>query len=152
MTTMTSTTMNHPHQPAVRAMYAGLVLTVAATIAPYVDRATTGLLASHIHAGWPAYSQARIDSAVTTWLVILSVMGALGVAGWVGTIWATRSGKSWARWTATSLFALGVSVAMTLALVTEPTGQQGLPALLAWIGVLPSIAGAVAVVRLWRKS
>ena len=151
MTTMTSTTMNQ-HRPAVPAMYAGLALTVAATIAPYVDRATTGVLASHIDAGWPAYGQARIESAVTTWLVILSVLGALGAAGWIGTIWAVESGKRWARWTATTLFALGISIALTLVFITEPTGQQGLPPALAWIGVLPSLAGAVAVARLWRRS
>jgi hypothetical protein len=152
MTTMTSTSTNQHHQSAVRAMYAGLVLTVAATIAPYVDRATTSALASHIEAGWPAYSEARIDTAVTTWLVILSALGALGVAGWIGTIWAVRSRKGWARWTATTLFALGISTALTLVFITEPTGQQGLPPALAWIGVLPSLAGAVAVSRLWRRS
>ena len=151
MATMTSTAMNQ-HRRAVPAMYVGLALTVATTIAPYVDRATTGVLASHIAAGWPAYSQARLDSAVTIWLVVFSVVGALGVAGWIGTIWAVESGKGWARWTATTLFALGISIALTLVLITEPTGQQGLPLVLAWIGVLPSLAGAVAVAKLWRSS
>jgi hypothetical protein len=78
-------------------MYAGLALTVVATIAPYVDRATGHVLADHIRAGYPTYSQERIDSAVTTYLVILTVVGVLGVVSWVWTTWAVKSGKRWAR-------------------------------------------------------
>jgi len=149
--TTTTTTLQH-HRSAVAAMYAGLALTVGAAIAPYVDRATAGVLAAHVHSGYPAYSQERADSAVTTWLVILSVVGVLGVAGWIGAIRAVRSDRRWARWTATILFALGASVALTLLLVREPTGQLGLPPVLGWIGVLPSLAGALAVFRLWRRA
>jgi hypothetical protein len=60
-------------------MYAGLGLTVVAVIVAYVDHATANLLAGHIRAGYPAYTQARVDSAVTIYLVYLSVIGALGL-------------------------------------------------------------------------
>ena len=51
-------------------MYLGLALTVVATIVPYVDHATANLLGDHIRAGYPAYSDASIDTAVTTYLVL----------------------------------------------------------------------------------
>jgi len=76
-------------------MYAGLALTVMAAIVPYVDHATANLLGDHIRAGYPAYSDARIDAAVTTYLIYLSVLGALGVVGWLGTIWAVKAGRRW---------------------------------------------------------
>jgi hypothetical protein len=38
---------------AIAAMYAGLLLTVAATVAPYVDRATGHVLVDHIRHGCP---------------------------------------------------------------------------------------------------
>jgi hypothetical protein len=83
-----------PQRPALRAMYAGLVLTVIATIAPYVDRATSNVLAEHIRNGYPAFSQGRIDAAVSTWLVILSVVGVVGVACWLWTIRGVTTGPA----------------------------------------------------------
>jgi len=146
---MTST---QQHRPALAALYAGLALTIVAMIAPYVDRATGHVLADHIRAGYPTYSQERIDSAVTTWLVILSVVGALGIVSWIWTIWAVKSGKGWARWVATAMFALGTSVALTGLLVKDTSGDTGLAPLLGWIGMLPGLAGLVAVTMLWRRS
>ncbi len=61
-------------------MYAGLALTVVATIVAYVDHATSNTLADHIRAGYPTYTQTRIDTAATTYLVYLSVIGVLAVA------------------------------------------------------------------------
>lgn len=36
----------------------------------------------HIRASYPGYTRARIDSAVTTYLACLSVVGALGILCW----------------------------------------------------------------------
>jgi len=140
------------HAPALRALHTGLALTVVGAAAPFVDRVTTHALADHIAAGYPAYPQDRIDSAVSTWLVILSVIGALGVAGWIWTIRAVTTGKRWARWSATAMLALGTSVALTELLVRDTSGDTGLPGQLGWLGILPCVAGAVAVTMLWRGS
>lgn len=134
-----------------RAVYIGLVLTVLATIAPYVDRATSNMLARHIRDGYPTYTRARVDSAVTAWLVILTVIGAVGVAGWIWTIWAVKTGKKWARWAVTALFVLGTSVALTALLVKDTSGATGLPPLLGCIGLMPCLAGLAAVTALWRS-
>jgi hypothetical protein len=139
-------------QTALRSMYAGLALTVVGTIAPYIDHATTNVLAAHLGHGYPTYTQAHIDSAVTTSLVILSVTGALGVASWTWTIWATKSRKKWARATATSMFAIGTAVALTGLLAKDTSGDTSLAALLAWIGILPCTAGLVAVTTLWHRA
>lgn len=136
---------------AVAAMYAGLGLTVVATIAPYVDRATTHVLAGHIRAGYPTLSRSRVDSAVTTYLVLLSVIGALGVLAWLGTAWAVKAGKRWARPAATVMFVLGTSVGLTGLLTEDTSGETGLPPALGWAGLAPCLAGLLAVALLWRR-
>jgi cytochrome bd-type quinol oxidase subunit 2 len=146
-----SLTSTHQHRATLRAMYAGLVLTVVATIAPYVDRATSNMLARHIRDGYPAYTQAPVDSAATAWLVILSVIGTLGVASWIWTIWAVKTGRRWATWAATTMFALGTCIALTALLVKDTSGDTGLPPLLGWIGMMPCLAGFAAVTTLWRR-
>jgi len=142
------TTAQH-ERPAIGAMYAGLGLTAAAMIVLYVDHAG---LAGHIRAGYPAYAPARIDSAVTTYLVYLSVVGALGIICWLAAIWAVRAGKRWARGAATAMFALGTGVAVFDLLVKDTSGDTGLPPLLGWAGMLPCLAGLLAVTLLWRRS
>lgn len=142
----------HRERLAIGAMYAGLALTVAAVIAAYADHATANVLAAHIRAGYPSYTQARIDAAATTYLVYLSVIGALGVLCWLAAIWALRAGKRWARGAATALFAAGTAVAVADLLVKDTSGDTGLPPLLGWAGTLPCLAGLLAVVLLWRRS
>jgi hypothetical protein len=138
-------------RPAIAAMYAGLVLTIVATIVPHADHATANLLADHIRAGYPTYTDARIDTAVTTYLIYLSVVGALGIVGWLGTIWTVKAGKRWVRGGATALFALATSIALFDLLIKDTSGDTGLPPLLGWVGMLPCLAGLLAVAFLWRK-
>ena len=78
-------------------MYAGLAMTVIAMIVPYIDHARSNTLAHHIGAGYPTYTDARIDTAATTYLVYLSIIGVLGVVGWLWTVRAIKAGKRWAR-------------------------------------------------------
>jgi hypothetical protein len=132
-------------------MYTGLGLTVVATVAPYVDRATTHLLADHIQAGYPAYTQTRVDSAVTTYLVLLSVVGALGVIAWLWTIRAVKADKRWARLAATVMFVLGTSVGLIGLLTKDTSGDTGLPSALGWAGMAPFPVALLAVTLLWRR-
>lgn len=145
-------TTTHHERSAIGAMYAGLGLTLVAIIVPYVDHATANVLADHIRAGYPEYTQAHIDSAVTTYLVYLSVVGALGIICWLWTIRAVKAGKRWARGAATAVFALGTGIALTDLLVKDTSGDTGLPPLLGWAGMLPCLAGLLAVTLLWRRS
>jgi hypothetical protein len=137
---------------AIRAMYAGLALTVIATIVPYLDHATGNILAAHIRAGYPTYPQQHIDRAATTWLAYLSVVGVLGIVFWSWAIWATRAGKRWARSYAVVMLLLGAGIALFNLFVRDTSGDTGLPPLLGWVGVLPSVAGVAGVMLLWRRS
>ncbi|GGQ52112.1 hypothetical protein [Streptomyces flaveolus] len=132
-------------------MYTGLGLTVIATVTPYADRATTHLLVDHIRAGYPTYSQARVDSAVDTYLMLLSITGALGALAWLGAAWAVKAGKRWARPASTMLFVLGAGLGLTGLLTKDTSGSTGLPPALGWAGVAPCLAGALAIALLWRQ-
>ncbi|MGW6209552.1 hypothetical protein ACWF9B_38670 [Streptomyces sp. NPDC055089] len=145
-------TETRPARGVTGAMYTGLGLTVAATVLPYVDRATTHWLADHIRAGYPAYSRTRVDSAVTTYLVLLSVVGALGVAAWLWTAWAVRADKRWARPAATLTLVPVVGIGLTGLLTRDTSGETGLPPELGWAGMAPCLAALLAVALLWRRS
>ena len=145
-------TTAHHERSALGAMYAGLGLTVAAMIVLFADHATGNVLADHLRAGYPAYPQARIDSAVTTYLVYLSVVGVLGAGCWLWTIWAVKTGKRWARGAATAMSAVGTGIALVDLLIKDTSGDTGLPPLLGWAGMLPCLAGLIAVVLLWSSS
>ncbi|MFF4470651.1 hypothetical protein ACFYZ3_13935 [Streptomyces sp. NPDC001599] len=132
-------------------MYAGLGLTVVVAAAPYAELAGGHLLADHIRAGCPTYPQTRIDSAVTTCLVLLTVVGALGALARLWSIWAVRVGKPWARSAATVLFALGASAGSTGLLAKDTSGATGLPSALGRALVAPCLAGLLAVTRLWWR-
>jgi hypothetical protein len=134
-----------PAPRALAALWAGLVLTVLAAVFPFADRATTHLLAGHIRAGYPAYTEAQVDSAVTTYLILLGVVGALGVLAWLGTILAVKAGKGWARAGATAGLVLGTGVGLTGLLIQDTAGGTGLPPALGWAGMLPCLAGVLAV-------
>lgn len=137
---------------AVVAMYAGLLLTLTASLAPYLDRATGHVLADHIRHGYPMYNPDRVESAVTAWLALLTASGVLGIAGWTGTIWAAKGRTAWAPPTATVMFVAGSGSALTALLTKDTSGEVGLAPLLGWIGMLPLLPGLVAVVMLWAAS
>jgi hypothetical protein len=145
--------MNTTHTTgALRTMYAGLVLTVVATVAAYVDRYTTHALAHHVRHGYPAYSTERVDSAVSDWLAVLTVVGVLGVAGWTVSIWAVRRGARATRLSASVLLVAGLALALTCLLTKDTSGEVGLAPALGVLGLLPSLAGTAAVGLLWRGS
>jgi hypothetical protein len=141
----------HPERSVVAAMFGGLGLTVVALIVPYLDHATANILASHIRDGYPTYTQARIDSDATIYLVYLSVVGALGIACWLWTIRAVTAGKRWARAASTAAFTVGTAVALVDLLIKDTSGSTGLPPMLGWAGMLPCLAGLLAVTLLWRR-
>jgi hypothetical protein len=132
--------------------YLGVGLTTIATLFPFVDRATTTVLADHLQASYPAYASGEIDAAVTAYLVILSAVGLLGLLGWLGTAWAVRAGKNWARWLATALLMAGSCIAIAALTVQDTSGDVGLAPLLGWLQALPCLAGLAAVVLLWRTA
>ncbi|WP_220472211.1 MFS transporter [Tomitella gaofuii] len=142
-----------PQRHALRAMYAGLILSVLAVIVAYADRAGGPTsLAGHLRSGYPAYSPTQIDAAAHTYLVLLTALGGVGVACWLGAIRAVRTGKRWARCACAATWGAATSLAIAGLVVTDTSGDVGLPPLLGWAGLLPCVAGLVAVVLLRRTS
>ncbi|TYB69182.1 hypothetical protein FXF51_08040 [Nonomuraea sp. PA05] len=129
-------------------MYIGAALTAVAAVFPFLDQA---VLADHLRAGYPSYEPGAIDAAVTAYLVILAVVGALGLVGWLGTIWAARAGKGWSRRLGAGLLAVALCVAVAGLTVRDVSGDVGLAPLLGWLLVLPCVPGAAAV-ALWRRA
>jgi hypothetical protein len=50
------------------------------------------------------------------------------------------------------MFVLGTGIAVIDLLVKDTSGDTGLPPLLGWAGMLPCLAGLLAVTLLWRRS
>ncbi|WP_331769793.1 hypothetical protein OG948_39370 (plasmid) [Embleya sp. NBC_00888] len=82
---------------------------------------------------------------------MLSVIGALGVLAWLTTAWAVQAGKRWARPAATVMFVLGTGVGLAGLSTKDTSGATGLPPEPGRAGMIPCLAGVVAVTMLWRR-
>ncbi len=150
MTTVTRSAPLRRRQTATIAMYAGCLCTAAALAVVWIDHATADLLAAHIRAGYPGYSQSRVNSAAMTYVVYLSAVGAIGLIAWLGAIRAVRRRSRWVRPAATMTFVLAAGLSLADLLIRDTSGDTGLPSLLGWVGILPCLPGLVAVTLLWR--
>ncbi|YCK41934.1 hypothetical protein ACNF49_50200 [Actinomadura sp. ATCC 39365] len=74
---------------ALALLWGGAALTVLVTLFAFAYRSG---LAEYLRAGYPELGPGRIDEGVTTYTVILSVVGALGLAGWLVTVRAAGAG------------------------------------------------------------
>ena len=133
---------------AILTMYIGLALTVVAAIVPIIDQAWTDSLSQHLHDVYAGYDvDAPATSAV---LAYLATVGALGTLAWLWTLWAVNTQRHWARPVATVLFLLACGLAI-VNLTVQEYDQTILPMRLGLVGLLPCVAGLVAVVLLWRR-
>lgn len=142
------TAAGSPRWPA--AMVAGLILNVIAAVAPVVDVATIDTISGHVRAAYPGWGDALVAADRNAMVIYLVVTGVLGITSWLCVIWAVIAGKRWARAAAASALAAGVLVATVN--LTLGGGQYDviLPAGYGVLTLLPSLAGLVAVVSLWR--
>lgn len=136
---------------AIVAMSAGLALTVIATAVPFLGSPAGELISKHIKAGYPSYTADEVGTATSMYLAWLTIAGVLGVAAWLLSIAAVRAGKRWAPWVATSAFVVGAGIGLFDLTIRDTSGDTGLPSLIGWLGMLPAVAGLVAVVLLWKS-
>ncbi|MFG1812176.1 hypothetical protein ACGFIF_00305 [Kribbella sp. NPDC049174] len=141
-----------PRSPAYvkKALYAGLALTLIATLAPLIDLVTADSIGDHVRAAYPDWSAdlvAKDRNAITIYLV---AVGALGLAGWLWSIVAVTRGKRRARGISTTLFLIGATVQLIGLSIGGEAYTTIVPTLHGVLGFLPSLAGLVAVVGLWR--
>jgi hypothetical protein len=149
-----TTTQRHPaalRRATLSTLWVGLGLTAAATVYPFVDRVTTQHLARHVGASYPAYDAEQVGAAVSAYLAILTVVGVLGAATWLGVLWAARTERSWAPWVATAALAAAVCWAAAALTVTDTSGDVGLAPALGWAQAAPCAVGVAAVVLLWKR-
>jgi hypothetical protein len=106
------------------------------------------VLAQHLHDVYAGYVTNPPEAGAVA--AYLFTLGALGVVGWLWMLWAVRRQKRWARLVATVLFLVAGVVALADLTVTE-YGQTILPIQIGLAGLLPSLAGLVAVVLLWIR-
>ncbi|MFS0910805.1 hypothetical protein AB3M89_03360 [Microbacterium sp. 179-I 3D2 NHS] len=145
MTTRTS------QRPIVAWLTVGLVLTAAVTAFPGVDLAVTDTISGHIRQGYPQYSDESVRAAASAYAVALSTTGLLGLAGWIVAIIAERRAARWAPWFSTICLVAGTTAALFFLLVRDTSGDTGLPAMIGWAGIAPSIAGLAATALQWRR-
>lgn len=132
---------------AVTTMGIGLLLTVIALIALIIDQVNGDTLARHVEA---LYAPHDLDPDPNVLFGYLYVVGVIGILLWLATIWGIIQRKRGARVVATIVFVLGTSVALFNVFVSE-YGMQIFPTLWGVVGLLPSVAGLVAVIVLWRQ-
>lgn len=133
------------------ATFLGLALTVLAAVVPVVDVVTLDLLAGHIEQGYPEFTDARVNQAVTTYLVLLTSVGVVGAVCWLVAIRGQRAGRPWVLAFAATAWLGGTALGLLGLLARDTSGDTGLPTLLGVLGVLPALPGLVVVVALARE-
>ncbi|GAB3829276.1 hypothetical protein [Kribbella italica] len=134
-----------------KALLAGLVLTVLATAAPLVNLMTVDSIGDHVRSAYPDWSAADVSKDRTAITAYLVVVGVLGLVGWLTTLAGVSRGKRWTRWVGTTLFAVGATVALIDVSVGGEAYKTIVPPFHGTLGLLPALAGLVAVVALWRR-
>jgi hypothetical protein len=145
--------MNAPEQPKptirsapVTAMGIGLLLTVITLIALVIDQASVHSIADHVDA---LYAPLGLHPDPNVLFGILYVTGLIGIVLWLATIWGARKQKRGARVVASIVFVVATSFALLVLFVSEH-GTQIFPTVWGVVGLLPSVAGLLAVTLSWR--
>ncbi|WP_152487084.1 hypothetical protein [Nocardiopsis halotolerans] len=138
-----------PASPTVRGMLlTGLIVTAVIAIAPLVDLAGIGTVASHVRAAYPDWPDAYVDaerSVITGYLVII---GALGTAAWAWSL--VRARRRRIRVSAIVLFVLGLAAAAAHLGVSMAEYERVIPTVYGILWTLPAAVGAVIVVMTLR--
>lgn len=150
--TQTRTTATQTPAPpaATWAMLAGLALTIIAAALAALDPMMTDSVASHVRDAYPEWDADTVSTEQTAIIGWLVGTGALGVIGWISSIWAVRAQKRWALWFATTWFALGVVTAGATLSMGGEAYDVIVPTPLGVLSALPVLAGIAALIQLWR--
>lgn len=136
---------------AVAAMYGGLALTALGTVlVPLAVALGTDRYRDHIRHAYPDYGTGEVNHYQLVILVYLAVNGVIGLAAWLWTVGKAKRRSRTVHITGTVLFGLGLSSGLINMLTKDSTGYTALSPLLGIVGLLPSVAGLVVVVLLWR--
>jgi hypothetical protein len=110
-----------------------------------IDQAIIFSISDHVDA---LYAPFGLHPDPNVLFGILYVTGVIGILLWLATIWGVRRQNRGARVIAGIVFVLATSFAVFVLLVSEH-GTRIFPTLWGLAGLLPCIAGLVAVTSLW---
>jgi hypothetical protein len=145
MNALNQTNIRVQRRPAVTAMGIGLLLTVVTLVALIIDQASGSSIADHVNA---LYAPLGLHPDPNVLFGYLYVTGGIGVLLWLTTIWSVSQHKRWARVVASFVLVVATSLALLVLFVSEYGGQI-FPTLWGILGLLPCLAGLVAVILLW---
>ncbi len=131
-------------------LLAGALTTIALTVAPLIDMQTGDSIAAHVRDAYPGWSASDVDADRTAIGAYLVGVGALGVVGWLVSLWIARRPTTTARWTTASLLGLGVVVALANLSMGGEAYDRIVPTPYAVAWLVPVLIGAMAVLEVWR--
>ncbi|ACQ82135.1 hypothetical protein Bcav_3893 [Beutenbergia cavernae DSM 12333] len=136
----------------VQAVQVGLVMQLICLALPLLDLWVFGSVERHVRAAYPDWPSADVMADRNAILGGLVAVSLLGLLGWCGAWWSARSGRG-VRAVATTLFAVGVTVLLSVAGLSGGAYDQVVPL---WLGitslVLPALPGLTAVLAAWSRS
>lgn len=149
MTSTSKPLVRGTNVPARRTLQVGLALGVLAAAAPVFDVFVTGSIGAHVRGAYPNWTADTVAMDRNAIAGYLAVVGVLGIAGWVGALWALRTRGAPA--VALVLFVVGAVMAMVTASSAGGAYDTIVPKQFGALVLLPLVPGLIAVVLLWRR-
>ena len=133
---------------ATLAISIGLVLSVASIVGLLVDQMSVGNLADHVTAQYSPYGE--VPDSIVLFAYLYTTAGP-GVVTWLIALRGARRRKPWVPLLAGMTFVVGAVLVVFNLVITEH-GTQIFPVLWSVLGLLPSVAGLIAVILLWTRT
>lgn len=144
-------TARRSSQRALPSILAGFVLALGGMLYVVIDVTTTNRLTNHIREAYPNWSQTDINADKVAIVSYLVGFGILGVITWLWSAWVVKREKPWARKAITTVFIIGTGLAVMNATLSGDAYEQIVPTSYGVAGLIPSVAGLVAVILLWKQ-
>ncbi|MFT4225485.1 hypothetical protein [Micropruina sp.] len=84
--------------------------------------------------------------------MILATVGVIGLIGWFVTIRLARRGRGAARWLDAVVSAFILVIALIGLTTPDTSGMIGLAPVFGWLLLIPGLFGAIALVRMRRRT
>lgn len=146
-----STTKSTTKRKVMLSILAGFLLTLGSTLYVVIDVATTNRLTDHIRAAYPTWSQNDVNADKLAIVSYLIGFGILGLTTWLWSASVVKNEKPWSRKAITTAFFVGTGLALMNATLSGGAYDQIVPTAYGVAGLIPSVAGLVAVILLWKR-
>lgn len=138
-------------QSTSQALRIGVGLQVVCLALPLLDLWVFGSIERHVEAAYPQWDASEVAKDRNAIVVALLIVGVLGLASWLVSLWAARRDRG-VRATVTTFFVLGLSTLAAIAGAGGDPYDQYVPL---WLGstilVLLALPGLAAVLAAWFR-